>query len=94
MATKSQVIGFISSILLTFAAIGLALKTDFSYSLKMNAIGTMAVVQAGIQLFMFMHVTEGKTGIWNVINIAFSVLMAIIVVVGSIWVLSSGHASY
>jgi cytochrome aa3-600 menaquinol oxidase subunit 4 len=57
-------------------------------------IGTLAVIQAGLQLFMFMHMTEGEDGKVNIINIAFMVFCAVVIVVGSIWVLTSGHAAH
>jgi cytochrome aa3-600 menaquinol oxidase subunit IV len=43
---------------------------------------------------MFMHVTEGEDGKANIINMAYSAFMAIVIVVGSIWVLTSGHAAH
>jgi len=87
----SHVVGFIFSLILTFSAAGIALKTDLSFKVIMWIIGTLAVFQAGIQLFMFMHLREGEDGKTNVVNIAYGVFMAVVIVVGSIWVMSSGH---
>lgn len=55
-----HVFGFILSLVLTFAAAGVALKTSLPFHTIMWIIGTLAVIQAGLQLFMFMHVNEGE----------------------------------
>ncbi|CAM3898838.1 cytochrome aa3 quinol oxidase subunit IV [Cytobacillus oceanisediminis] len=88
----SHVIGFVFSLILTFGAAGIALKTDLSFKVIMWIIGSLAIMQAGIQLFMFMHLREGEDGKTNVLNILYGVFMAVVIVAGSIWVLSSGHA--
>ena len=72
----------------------IALKTSLSFKVIMWIIGSLAVIQAGIQLFMFMHMNEGEDGKTNVINIAYGILMAIVIVLGSVWVLTSGHAAH
>lgn len=86
----SQVYGFLLSLILTFAAAGVALKTSLSFHVVMWIIGSLAVVQAALQLFMFMHVTEGEDGKAQVINIVYGVFCALIIVVGTIWVMSFG----
>jgi cytochrome aa3-600 menaquinol oxidase subunit IV len=90
----SHIIGFLLSLLLTFGAVFVALETQLSFTIVMWIIGSFAVLQAGLQLFMFMHVTEGEDGKANIINMAYAAFMAIVIVVGSIWVLTSGHAAH
>ncbi|MGG3956506.1 cytochrome aa3 quinol oxidase subunit IV [Bhargavaea massiliensis] len=90
----SHVVGFLLSLVLTFVAVFVALKMNVSYTIVMWIIGSLAVIQAGLQLFMFMHVTEGEDGKTNVINMAYAVFVAIVIVAGSIWVLTSGHAGH
>lgn len=87
----SHIVGFISSLLLTFAAVGAVFYTTLPLKTIMWVIGTLAVIQAGLQLYMFMHMSEGEDGKTNVINIAYAFFMAVVIVVGSIWVMSSGH---
>lgn len=85
-----HVVGFILSLLLTFAAAGIALRTSLPFHTIMWIIGSLAVVQAGLQLFMFMHVNEGEDRKSQVINIFYGILMAIVIVLGTIWVMSFG----
>jgi cytochrome aa3-600 menaquinol oxidase subunit 4 len=89
-----HVIGFLLSLLVTFTAAIIALKTSLSYHTIMFIIGGLAVIQAGLQLFMFMHVSEGEDKKVQLINIIYGVFVAVVVVAGSIWVLSSGHAAH
>ncbi len=90
----SHVFGFIASLVLTFAAAWVALRTSLSVNLIMWIIGSLAVIQAGLQLFMFMHVNEGEDKKAQLINIAYGVFCALVIVIGSIWVLTSGHAAH
>jgi cytochrome aa3-600 menaquinol oxidase subunit 4 len=90
----SHVFGFVMSLVLTFVGAWIALKTSLSFTVVMWIIGTLAVIQAGLQLFMFMHVNEGEDNKTQIINIAYGVFCAVVIVVGSIWILTSGHAAH
>lgn len=90
----SHVFGFISSLVLTFIAAWIALKASLSFNKIMWIIGSLAVIQAGLQLFMFMHVNEGEDKKSQLINIAYGIFCALVIVIGSIWVLTAGHAAH
>lgn len=90
----SHVFGFVLSIVLTIVAALVTLKTSLSVTVIMWVIGTLAVIQAGLQLFMFMHVNEGEDNKTQLINIAYGVFCALVVVIGTIWVMSAGHAAH
>lgn len=85
-----HVFGFIASLVLTFAAVGIALKTSLSIKAIMWIIGSLAFVQAGLQLFMFMHMNEGEDNKTQVFNIVNAFILAIIIIVGTVWVMNSG----
>ncbi|WP_186577124.1 cytochrome aa3 quinol oxidase subunit IV [Aquibacillus kalidii] len=87
-----HVIGFISSLVLTFFAAWVALKTELSFTVIMWIICSVAMIQAGLQLFMFMHMNEGKDNKTQIINIVYAVFTAAVIIVGSIWVLTLGYA--
>jgi len=86
----TQVFGFVLSLVLTFAALLIALKTSLSFNVIMWIIGTLAVIQAGLQLFMFMHLTDGEDSKAQTINVIYGVFIAAVTVAGSIWVMSFG----
>jgi cytochrome aa3-600 menaquinol oxidase subunit IV len=87
----SHVIGFLSSLTLTFFAVWVALKTDLTFHMILIIIGSLAILQAALQLYMFMHMNEGEDGQVQTINIVYAIFTAVVIVAGSIWVLSSGH---
>lgn len=87
----SHVIGFLSSLALTFFAVWVALKTELTFNTILFIIGSLAVIQAALQLYMFMHMNEGEDGQVQTINIVYAIFTAVVIVAGSIWVMSSGH---
>ncbi|PLR76252.1 cytochrome aa3 quinol oxidase subunit IV [Bacillus sp. V3-13] len=89
-----HVAGFVISLVLTFAAAGIALKTSLSFKMIMMIIGTLAVLQAALQLTMFMHMNEGEDGKTQTINVIYGIFTAIIIVAGSVWVMSFGMHSH
>lgn len=91
---KKEVFGFLTSIIMTLLAIIVAFRTNLSGGTIMAIIGALALMQAGMQLTMFMHVTEGKDGKSNVINMIYSAFLALVIVFGSIWILTSGHMAH
>jgi len=86
----NHIIGFALSITLTIIAAWTALSSDLPVMWIIIAIMALAVIQAGIQLFMFMHITErGATHApWNMMFHAF--VIAAIVVAGSLFTMSFG----
>ncbi len=87
----SHVFGFALSIILTLVALWVGLGTNLSYNVIAIVIFILAFIQAGIQLFMFMHMTEGKNAIWQSANMLFAAFTAIIIVAGTVWVMTEMH---
>ncbi|MCM2533094.1 cytochrome aa3 quinol oxidase subunit IV [Neobacillus pocheonensis] len=88
---KTQVFGFVLSLVLTFAALFVALKTSLSFNVIMWIIGILAIIQAALQLFMFMHLRDGEDSKAQTINVLYGVFIAVVTVAGSIWVMSFGN---
>ncbi|WP_404452193.1 cytochrome aa3 quinol oxidase subunit IV [Virgibacillus necropolis] len=88
-----HIIGFILSLTLTVIAAWAALKSDLPVTWIIIGIMVLAVIQAAIQLFMFMHMTEAASGgghaPWNMMFHGF--VIAAIVVAGSLFTMSFGH---
>lgn len=83
-----HIAGFVLSLVLTFAALWVALYSGFATKAILVAIVTLAVVQAALQLFMFMHMAESDSGKIQTVNMVYSFFIAAVVVVGSIWTMS------
>ncbi|WP_257347573.1 cytochrome aa3 quinol oxidase subunit IV [Pseudalkalibacillus decolorationis] len=90
-----HVIGFILSIALTLLALWAALGSDLPTVWIIVSIMALAIIQAGIQLFMFMHMIESESHNghvpWNMIF--HGLVLAAIVVAGSLFTMYSGHGS-
>ena len=84
----THVIGYIGSILLTLAALWLALSAPFSQGGIITGLLVLAVLQIFIQLIFFMHITEGSGPAYHAIAIGIGFLFMIAVIAGSIWVMS------
>jgi|GEM_PF-1873749 len=84
----THVIGYISSILLTLAALWFTLSTSFSQGSVITGLLVLASLQILIQLFCFMHITDGRDSAYHAIAIGIAFLFMIAVIVGSIWIMS------
>ncbi|HEX7064782.1 MAG TPA: cytochrome aa3 quinol oxidase subunit IV [Bacillales bacterium] len=85
-----QVIGFILSIVLTLLAVWVVYSLELPAKVTLGIIIIFAFLQASVQLFMFMHVTETKDGSIQTWNMIHAFIAFIIIIVGSIWVMSFG----
>ncbi|ABO68725.1 cytochrome aa3 quinol oxidase subunit IV [Geobacillus thermodenitrificans] len=82
-----HLIGFVLSLLLTFAALWVALSSGLPLKAVIVVIVLFAMIQASLQLFMFMHVVESDSGKVQTFNMVYSFFIAVIVVAGSVWVM-------
>lgn len=78
-----HVMGFVSSIVLTLAALSV-LWFDMSFGAKMTILLVTALLQASLQLFLFMHAGESEDKNTVYTNIAFAVVVGLITIFGSI----------
>jgi cytochrome aa3-600 menaquinol oxidase subunit IV len=83
-----HIIGFILSLVLTFAALWVALSSGLTVKAIIGIIVIFAIIQASLQLFMFMHMTESDSGKIQTINMAYAFFIAVVVVAGSVWTMS------
>lgn len=86
-STKKHIFGFAASILLTLMALFIGIGTSLPLGIRISAIVFLAIVQLLIQLIYFMHITEGSARVYNYINIAFGIFIAVVVVAGSLWIM-------
>ena len=85
--TKSYVLGFIYSVILTLSAYFLVVNKVFSGWTVAFIILALAVLQLFVQLFYFLHLDQEKKPRWNMITFFFAVQTVLIVVLGSIWIM-------
>jgi len=52
-------------------------------------LAVLAIAQMGIHLVFFLHITTGPDNTNNVLALAFGVLIVLLVVVGSLWIMTN-----
>jgi cytochrome o ubiquinol oxidase subunit IV len=86
-STKSYLIGFALSVVLTLASFGVVMSGAVPHDLMMPGIVVFGVVQLLVQLVCFLHMGTSPSQRGNLAIMLFTVLILAIVVVGSLWVL-------
>ena len=52
-------------------------------------LAVLAIAQMGVHLVFFLHITSGPDNTNNVLALAYGVLIVVLVVVGSLWIMSN-----
>lgn len=84
------IVGFIISIVLSLGALWLALARQFSTEVLLTAILILAILQIGVQMFFFMHITESPKPQFNLWILGLGMFFTFVVISGSIWIMSFG----
>jgi cytochrome o ubiquinol oxidase operon protein cyoD len=85
---KMYIIGYILSLVLTVAAFWLVLAHVMSTTPLVITILALATLQIFVQLFFFMHVTEGEGPNYHGMALLLGAVFVITVVFGSLWIMS------
>ena len=81
------------SVILPLAAFVLA-STQLIYAPAIPvALLVLAVAQMGVHLVFFLHITTGPDNTNNVLALAYGILIVLLIVVGSIWIMSHMQAN-
>ncbi|GGJ07039.1 cytochrome aa3 quinol oxidase subunit IV [Alicyclobacillus cellulosilyticus] len=87
-ALRQYVIGFLASIVLTLAALWVGFAHGLPAGPLLLVLLLLAVLQIGVQLFLFMHITEGDGPPVHSLAIALAFLFTFVFVAGSLWAMS------
>ncbi len=91
----SHVIGYVLSLILTFAALVIVENTKLSGAAMVTYILIFAGLQVFVQLFFFMHFTETVGPRIHIVSLSLGLFFTMCVILGSIWIMSfSGHQAY
>jgi cytochrome o ubiquinol oxidase subunit IV len=83
----SYTAGFILSVVLTAAAFGIIMTGSLTGQSAVLAIAGLAFVQIIVHLVFFLHMNTSSAQRWNVMAFGFTVLTAVILIVGSLWIM-------
>ena len=86
---KPQFIGFVISFMLVVAAYRIVVHYQLTEGLLIATICILAFLQALAQLVFFMHLGLESKPHWGMITFLFTVLVALIVIGGSLWIMSN-----
>lgn len=84
--------GFVLSVVLTAIAFGMVMYGSWSRSFTVAAILAAAVVQIMVHLHYFLHLDASSRARWNVLALLFALLIMVLIVGGTLWIMT--HLQY
>ena len=89
MTIRTYLIGFGLSLTLTLAAFLLVAFMPLAREATLAALVAFALMQFVVQLVCFLHLGRGRGAYWNFIAFAFALFIVIVLVGGSLWIMSN-----
>ena len=80
-------VGFVLSVVLTAASFGLVMGGTLSGQTGIIALAVLAFVQIVVHLVYFLHMNTSSSQRWNVMAFSYTVLTALILIFGTLWVM-------
>lgn len=84
---ESYLIGFVLSIILTFAAFSIVENHVFTNAYLYISLAVLAITQLFVQVTCFIRLNNSAEGKWNLLPFLFVVLIITILVGGSLWIM-------
>jgi len=85
---RFYLIGLVLAALLTVVSFVVAETTLVWQPSIPIALTVLAIAQMGVHLVFFLHLTSGPDNLNNVLALAFGLLIVVLVVFGSLWIMS------
>lgn len=86
---KPSFLGFVLSLILTFAAYRIVVQHHLHSSLLIWTVLGLGVAQMLLQVVFFLHLGLESKPHWNSISFLFMVLVIVVVIGGSLWIMSN-----
>ncbi|KFC68332.1 cytochrome o ubiquinol oxidase subunit IV [Massilia varians] len=90
---KDYAIGFVLSLILTAIPFWLVMGNVLPPETTKYVIMGFAAVQFVVQMIYFLHMNSKSEGGWNMMALILTVVLLVIVLAGSIWVMSHMNAN-
>jgi cytochrome o ubiquinol oxidase operon protein cyoD len=87
-AIRGYLIGLVLATLLTCVSFYVAKSTLVWQPSIPIALSVLAVAQMGVHVVFFLHITSGPDSINNVMALAFGLLIVMLLVFGSLWIMT------
>ena len=92
-ALKDYAIGFVLSLILTAIPFWLVMGNVLPPETTKYVIMGFAAVQFVVQMIYFLHMNSKSEGGWNMMALILTVVLLVIVLAGSIWVMTHMNAN-
>ena len=79
--------GFVLSVMLTAVSFGLVQRHVLPSQASLLSLAALALVQIIVHLVFFLHMNASSKQRWNVMAFGFTVLIAVILISGSLWIM-------
>lgn len=86
-SVRSYMTGFVLSVILTAASFLVIMGHGVAASTAVPLIAALALVQVVVHLVYFLHLNTSSEQSWNVMAFGFTVMTAVILIGGSIWIM-------
>jgi len=87
-AMRGYLLGLVLATLLTCISFYIAQSTLVWQPSIPIALSVLALAQMGVHLVFFLHITSGPDNVNNVLALAFGLLIVMLLVFGSLWIMS------
>jgi cytochrome o ubiquinol oxidase subunit IV len=84
---KSYATGFVLSLMLTAIPFAMVMSGALPRSTVLPSILAIGVLQIVVHLVCFLHMNTKSEGGWNALAFAFTVVITVILVAGSVWIM-------
>ncbi|GLY11071.1 cytochrome aa3 quinol oxidase subunit IV [Bacillus badius] len=85
-----HVMGFVFSLILSLVALAVV-YFDLSYTAGMTILLITAIVQASLQLLLFMHIGENSDRSTLYTNIAYALFVGVVTILGTLFTMVWGY---
>ena len=87
-AIRGYLVGLVLATLLTCVSFYIARSTLVWQPSIPIALSVLAIAQMGVHVIFFLHITSGPDSINNVMALAFGLLIVMLLVFGSLWIMT------
>ncbi|WP_250481984.1 cytochrome o ubiquinol oxidase subunit IV [Caballeronia sp. NCTM5] len=91
VTVRGYLIGFVLAVVLTVASFWAATSGAFKGESAIVALAVLAAVQVIVHVVFFLPVNSSKGQRWHAISFAYTILMSLILIVGTVWVMHNVH---
>lgn len=90
---RDYVVGFILAVILTVIPFWLVMNRPLEAGPTIAIIMIFAVVQVVVHMVYFLHMTPSQEGGWTFTTLIFTLIVVVIMLAGSLWVMSHLHSN-